>query len=365
MNITFVVGGYSPVVVGGVKVVYEYANHLQDRGHQVTIVHPYRCEPRLLLRQRVKALAWKARTKVIDRPLVPWFTLRPDVQVLLTPDLRAHFVPDSDAIIATGWAAAEWMVGYPQRKGCKFHIVQEYEYYMTAPSNTKARMTATYLGGARNVAISPAVVEMLETCGALVSAYIPNGLDLHSYKLKASLQTGRYFMGFPCRDESFKGTADAVEALRMIRAEGDLGLHVWTFGKGRRPHGLPSWIEYHELPTDRALSDLYNKSKIFLVPSHFEGWGLPGSEAMACGAALVSTDNGGVRAYAEHRKTALLSPPKDPAKLAYNVTKLLRDDELRIRLAACGHDYVQQFTWDRATRSLEELVEASRAMDLR
>ena len=84
MNITFVVGGYSPVVVGGVKVVYEYANHLQDRGHQVTIVHPYRCEPRLLLRQRVKALAWKARTKVIDRPLVPWFTLRPDVQVLLT-----------------------------------------------------------------------------------------------------------------------------------------------------------------------------------------------------------------------------------------------------------------------------------------
>jgi glycosyltransferase involved in cell wall biosynthesis len=81
---------------------------------------------------------------------------------------------------------------------------------------------------------------------------------------------------------------------------------------------------------------------------------------MACGAALVSTDNGGVRAYADDGKTALLSPPKDPVKLADNALKLLRNNNLRIHIAQRGHDHIQQFTWDRATDALEEVLKARR-----
>ena len=35
-----------------------------------------------------------------------------------------------------------------------------------------------------------------------------------------------------------------------------------------------------------------------MLTSYYEGWGLPGTEAMACGCALVSTRNGGVDSYA-------------------------------------------------------------------
>lgn len=40
MRITFILPDVTPIPNGGVKVVYEYANHLAARGHTVTVVHP-------------------------------------------------------------------------------------------------------------------------------------------------------------------------------------------------------------------------------------------------------------------------------------------------------------------------------------
>ena len=77
---------------------------------------------------------------------------------------------------------------------------------------------------------------------------------------------------------------------------------------------------------------------------------------MMCGAAVAATDNGGHREFAFHEKTALLSPPKDPRSLATNIIRLIRDEELRIRLAKQGNANIQQFTWDRAADAFEKAI---------
>jgi glycosyltransferase involved in cell wall biosynthesis len=77
---------------------------------------------------------------------------------------------------------------------------------------------------------------------------------------------------------------------------------------------------------------------------------------MACGCALVTTDNGGSRDYAFHKKNALISPPNNSHLLAQNIIKLLKEDDLRIRLAKSGYEYVQQLTWERSTNLLERLM---------
>jgi glycosyltransferase involved in cell wall biosynthesis len=77
---------------------------------------------------------------------------------------------------------------------------------------------------------------------------------------------------------------------------------------------------------------------------------------MACGCAVVSTDCGGIREYAEHGVNALLSPPEDPKGLAQNVLRLLDDDNLRVRLAKAGYEKIQEFTWDKAVTRLEEVL---------
>ena len=204
-----------------------------------------------------------------------------------------------------------------------------------------------------NIVTSPAGNEMLASCGAPFDSYIPNGIDFNVFKLKMDIESDeRNFIGFPSRPEPFKGTQDAVAALQKLRSRLGDQITAWSFG-GHKPDYLPDWIDYYERPSDALLCDLYNRSKIFVVPSHYEGWGLPGAEAMACGAALVSTDNGGVRAYAEHGRIALLSEPKDVDELAENIYRLIQDQPLRLRLAHAGHQHIQQFTWEKAVASFE------------
>jgi glycosyltransferase involved in cell wall biosynthesis len=56
---------------------------------------------------------------------------------------------------------------------------------------------------------------------------------------------------------------------------------------------------------------------------------MPGLEAMACGAALATTDTKGSRDYAFDEKTALVSPPRQPEVLAANILRLLGGPALR------------------------------------
>ena len=107
-----------------------------------------------------------------------------------------------------------------------------------------------------------------------------------------------------------KGSHDGIRALEMAKRQAPQ-LAAVLFGVSARPKNLPPWIEYFSQPgIEELVGDIYNGSSIYLCPSWTEGWHLPPAEAMACGCAVVSTDIGGVRDYAEHGVTALLSPPR-------------------------------------------------------
>jgi glycosyltransferase involved in cell wall biosynthesis len=147
-----------------------------------------------------------------------------------------------------------------------------------------------------------------------------------------------------------------MKALELAR-EGFPAMQAVLFGVFPRPQNLPHWVEYHENPPQEELVDkIYNGSRIYLCPSWTEGFHLAPAEAMACGCSVVSTDIGGVRDYAEDGVTALLSPPQNPDALAQNITRLLQDDELRIRLAKAGHERIQGFTWERSADLLEQYL---------
>jgi glycosyltransferase involved in cell wall biosynthesis len=96
-------------------------------------------------------------------------------------------------------------------------------------------------------------------------------------------------------------------------------------------------------PLERpAVGALLREAAVLVCPSWEEGLGLPGIEALACGAALATTDSRGSRDYAHHERTALVSAPRAPAELADNVVRLLRDAGLRGRLASAGGELVRR-----------------------
>jgi glycosyltransferase involved in cell wall biosynthesis len=104
------------------------------------------------------------------------------------------------------------------------------------------------------------------------------------------------------------------------------------------------------------MADFYNQCSIFLVSSSGEGFGLPALEAMACGAAVVSTDNGGVSDYAHPGENILLAPVGDSGAMADQLELLLTDDGLRQRLICAGFATAESFSWDRATDAIEGVL---------
>jgi glycosyltransferase involved in cell wall biosynthesis len=119
---------------------------------------------------------------------------------------------------------------------------------------------------------------------------------------------------------------------------------------------VPGWMERLPAESDAALADFYRELAVFVLPSRFEGLGLPALEAMACGAAVVVTDNGGSRQYARNGENCLVVPVGDSDAMADAVLRLLRDDALRARIASAGTATALTYTWDRSTDELEHLL---------
>lgn len=352
LKITFILPGAGYAPVGGYKVVYEYANHLWQRGHQVAVVHPAYVQKRSGPKEIARSMArYVYRKTIAGYTPERWFDVNPTVRLLWVPFPSARYIPDGDAVIATAWQTAEWVADLPPSKGSKVSLIQGLETWYGLTD----RVFATWRFPWRRFAISQWLIDVAKELGEEVQ-YLPNGLDFQRFVLtnppenrKASTILMLYHWS-----ES-KGSAEGLKALSIVH-EQIPELRVTLFGTPHEPANLPSWIQYHRLPQQTFLCELYNANAIFVTPSWTEGWALPPAEAMMCGAALAATDIGGHRDYGIHGETALLSPPKNPELLAANILRLVKDDALRKKLAYAGYNYIQQFTWERSVEQLETVL---------
>ena len=366
MKITFILPGYPSAPTGGFRVIYQYANCLVDRGHEVSVVHPYRLNlndmPQNIsfpwLRQQWrKVLKWQGTRRP---PKLEWQNFDRRVQLLYLKDVPSYdHIPAGDAVLATAWETAKYVSSYPESKGIKFHYVADYERWFAANSEQKRLMREAFALPLIKMAISQLSLNMARECDPISPIHkVPNALDHSLYRVYTPIERRKkYIIGMPYRTALYKGVADGLEAARIVKSYLP-DLRLVLFGSLPLEHRLDSWMEYVQKPKDHEIVEIYNRVSLFVVPSWAEGWGLPGMEAMACGAALCSTDTGGVNEYAVHEQTALISPPRNPNRLAKNIIILLQNDALRYQLAKTGAEAIKKFTWTRSITILEDVIKA-------
>jgi len=107
------------------------------------------------------------------------------------------------------------------------------------------------------------------------------------------------------------------------------------------------------------LRSLYQRCALFVYPSHFEGFGLPPLEAMACGAPVVTTTGGAIPEVVGD--AAEIVRPGMPDDLSAAIRRVLSSAKRRSELVGRGHERVRQFSWSTAaTRFAELFREAAR-----
>ena len=113
---------------------------------------------------------------------------------------------------------------------------------------------------------------------------------------------------------------------------------------------LPGWIESAQ--AWRLLAE----SGVFILPSRMEGLPVAILEAMAMGAAVVTTPVGAIPDAIEDGVTGLLVPAGDAPALAAAIARLLGDPGLRARLAdAARRRFEAQFTIERTAERVAAL----------
>jgi len=328
-------------IAGGVRAILTYADRLAARGHDVTLVVP--------ARGALRALWANARGRGPDwmpgfRPRVRWVSR-----------WQADALPDGDALLATAWQSAPVAAAAPARCGAKFYLVQHYEsLYHGDP----VAVDATYRLPLEPIVISTWLRDVLRERFGREAEVLVTPVDRALFhRVPVTVTSSRPRVLMLHHEYAWKGVADGLAAVTAARPRVP-GLTLVGFGVKPPRQALP-YDEFHANPPQGALAALYSGCDVYLCPSWDEGLGMPPMEAMACGAALVTYDNGGCRDYAVDGETALVAPRRDVDALAAALARMATDAPLRARLAAAGCARVTTaFDWERAVVRLEARLAA-------
>ena len=107
------------------------------------------------------------------------------------------------------------------------------------------------------------------------------------------------------------------------------------------------YVPYEDLPV------LYNGALSCVIPSLYEGFGLPVLESMACGTPVITSDCGSLPEIVGDAGIVVESEQRE--SLLKAMKKILEDRTLRDELRIKGMNHIKRFSWQKTTNEIREI----------
>ncbi len=300
---------------------------------------------------------WRIPHQLVwDQADFPWRAWRAGADLLVSPGMSGPVVRRSPLAMTVHDLAPtrhpEWL---PTRRsrwywGRWIPFTARFATVVVAPSEATRRDLVELAGvDGRRVRVIP--------WGAPLGSRQVGAAEIESVRRRHGLD-GPYLLYVGTVDRR-KDLVTLVRALELLPEPLDLAL-AGTLIAGRtrlleivRDSGLDRRVRFLGFVPDADLPGLYAGAAVFVYPSHYEGFGLPPLEAMACGAPVVSYN---VTSLPEVIGDAglLLDPPVTPSDLAKALSRVIDDRTLRRELTARGREQVRHFDWSTTARLTHE-----------
>ena len=352
MKITFVCPPIN--FSGGIRVIAIYAEQLQQRGHEVSVIatQPKKPQMRQQLRSLLRGKGWiqtpKARPSYIDSST---FSLK---IVNHSEPITDADVPDGDVAIATWWETAQSVANLSKTKGAKAYFMQDYG----APGQELNKLIPTWSLPLHIITIAPWMMHLIQAngCNRQV-AVVPNAVDFIHFNAPPRSRQTQPTLGFVYRPTVSKGADLACEAVKIARKTlPNLKLIVFGQQYPAQPSLLPTGTDFRIRPTDLEVCQIYASCDGWLFPSRLEGFGLPILEAMACRTPVIGTPAGAAPELITPQ-TGFLVSYENPQAMAGAIIRLcsLSESEWQ-NLSEAARAQAASYSWEDATGLFEKAL---------
>jgi glycosyltransferase involved in cell wall biosynthesis len=182
---------------------------------------------------------------------------------------------------------------------------------------------------------------------------VHNGIDTDIFRPLPEVERKPHrIMATASADQPLKGLPYLIRAIALL-ADAWPDLHLVVLGKLRedgdtekliRELGVADRIRFVAGIPTLEIVRLYAEASVVVVPSVYEGFGLPAGEAMACGAPVISTRGGALPEVVGD--AGLLVPVRDAGAIADAIKRLFEDAGERRRLSIAGRERIlEMFSW--------------------
>ncbi len=325
MRAVYVLNGTS--LCGGVRVVYQHAAILRERGIQAEVVSP---EP---------PSSWAPESYVFYRQV---------------PALEPEFIGPADIAIGTFYFTMRPVMR--MAGAIPFHFCQGYEGLYEPFRSQWPEIESVYRLPSKKLVVSPYLADLIHTRFGQEAAFIPQPFDANVFTPKKPRVPDGTFRILLAGQWSVpvKGIAWAFEALRPLEAEIP-GLTIVRLSQDAPEEEITSWphAERHVAVSPSQVPEIYRGVDVFLGASnHVEGFGLPTLEAMSTEIPCILTDIGAFRDIDPGGRASLRIPERDGEALRAAVRLLESDRDLRERLGRAGRAIAMTYNTSRTGAAL-------------